>query len=180
MNSIKVIGALLVCVNLYSQTKTDFGFADKSIPELSQFEYYSGDWITDMEMIQEDGSFKQLEFVATIKGRFLEDHKTFQSQFTSPNGFFSTDVRTFNVTTKKWQALFLNAKAQRWHKFTSSIVDGKMTTIVIGGYSGKENFDLKIIDTVISDDHYLKNVFRSTDSMKTWTLVYKINVRKIK
>ncbi len=55
-----------------------------------------------------------------------------------------------------------------------------MTTIVRGGYSGKEEFDVKIVDTIVTDNHYLKNVYHSKDQMKTWDLIYKINVRKVK
>ena len=164
---------------LNAQNKPDYGFADQAIPELSQFEYYCGEWKSEMEMKQEDGTFKKLEFVATVTGKFLEDHKTFQSQFTNTNGFFSTDIRTFNTTTKIWEALFLNATAQRWHEFTSRVVDGKMTTIVLGGYSGKESFDVKAVDEVITDRLYLRNVYYSIDKMKTWELVYKINVKKV-
>jgi hypothetical protein len=54
-----------------------------------------------MELVQEDGSFKKLPAVATIKGKFLDDHRTYQSQFTTDRGFFSTDIRTFNTTTKE-------------------------------------------------------------------------------
>jgi hypothetical protein len=109
---------------MFSQSETNYGYADKSIPELSQFEYYRGEWKSEMEMRQEDGTFTKLEAIGTIKGKFLEDHKTFQSQFTNTNSFFSTDIRTFNTTSKQWEALFLNATAQRWHDFTSSIVNG--------------------------------------------------------
>ncbi|MDP2722926.1 MAG: hypothetical protein Q8O72_09230 [Bacteroidales bacterium] len=109
---------------MFSQSESNYGYADKSIPELSQFEYYRGEWKSEMEMRQEDGTFTKLEAIGTIKGKFLEDHKTFQSQFTNTNSFFSTDIRTFNTTSKQWEALFLNATAQRWHDFTSSIVNG--------------------------------------------------------
>lgn len=169
-----------ICANLIAQAGQDYGFADDAVPELAQFEYYRGEWKSEMEMKQEDGTFKKLEAIATIKGKFLEDHSTFQSQFTTDKGFFSTDIRTYNTTTKQWDALFLNAKAQRWHKFTSRLVDGKMTTIVKGGYSGKEEFDIKVIDNVITENHYLKKVYRSTDGVKNWELVYKINVKKVK
>lgn len=165
--------------NLLAQVKQDYGFTDNSIPELVQFEYYRGKWKSEIEMKQKDGTFKKLEVMATIKGKFLDDHKTFQSQFITDKGFFSTDIRTFNYITKEWTALFLNAKAQRWHKFTSKVVDGKMTTIVRKGYSGKEEFDVKVVDIVITDSHYLKNVYNSTDQMKTWVLAYKINVKKV-
>jgi len=174
-----IIAAFFICTNLLAQIKQDYGFADNSTPELAQFEYYRGEWKSEMEIKQDDGTFKKLEAVATIKGKFLDDHKTFQSQFTTDKGFFSTDIRTFNTTTKEWNALFLNAQAQRWHEFTSRVVDGKMTTIVRGGYSGKEEFDVKVVDIVVTDSHYLKNVYNSTDQMKTWGLVYKISVKKI-
>jgi len=180
MKTVITIIAFLSCMSSFSQSQADFGFADNSIPELSQFNYYRGVWNTQMELKQEDGTFKKLEAVATVKGVFLEDHKTFQSQFTTPKGFFSTDVRTFNTTTKEWKALFLNANSQRWHKFTSKIVDEKMTTIVIGGYSGKEEFDIKGVDTVISDNNYQRNIYYSYDDMKTWVLVYKMYAKKVK
>jgi len=176
-NSILVF---FICTNLVAQKGQEYGFADNTFPELGQFEYYRGEWKSEMEMKQKDNTFIKLETVATIQGKYLDDHKTFQSQFTTPKGFFSTDIRTYNSTTKEWQALFLNAKAQRWHKFTSKIVDGKMTTIVKGGYSGKEEFDVKIVDIVITDSHYLKNVYYSTDKNETWDLVYKISVKKVK
>jgi len=159
--------------------KAEFGFADSTIPELSQYEYYRGVWNTKMEMKQKNGAFIKLDAIATVKGQFLEDHKTFQSQFTTPDGFFSTDVRTFNTITKEWKALFINAKAQRWHEFTSKIVDGKMTTIVIGGYSGKEKFDIKAVDNIISDNNYQRNIYYSYDQMKTWVLVYKMYATKV-
>ena len=54
-----------------------------------------------------------------------------------------------------------------------------MTTIVKGGYSGKEDFDLKVVDFIISESHYLKKVYNSMDQMKSWNLIYKINVKKI-
>ena len=179
MHFFKIIIVLLLSTNLFAQVKQDNGYADHSIPELAQFEYYRGEWTSQMKMKQDDGTFKKLDAVATIKGKFLGDHKTFQSQFTTDKGFFSTDIRTFNTTTKEWNALFLNANAQRWHEFTSKITDGKMTTIVKGGYSGKEAFDVKIVDTVISDSHFLKNVYQSRDEMITWDLVYKIDVKKV-
>ncbi len=180
MNLFNSIIVFFICTHLTAQINHEYGFADKSIPELAQFEYYRGKWKSEMEMKLKDGTFKKLKFNAIIQGKYLEDHKTFQSQFTTNKGFFSTDIRTYNSTTKEWHALFLNAKAQRWHEFTSKIVDGKMTTIVKGGYSGKEEFDVKIVDIVITDSHYLKNVYHFTNQNKTWELVYKVNVKKIK
>ena len=55
--------------------------------------------------------------------------------------------------------------------------EGNMTTIILGGFSGIEIFDVKTIDIKISENHYLKNIYYSTDDMKTWTLMYKIKVQ---
>ncbi|SMD32656.1 hypothetical protein SAMN04488029_1006 [Reichenbachiella faecimaris] len=164
---------------LISQPVDKYGFADPSIPELAQFEYYRGIWQAELEMKQEDGSFKRIVGGATIVGRFLGDHKTFQSQFTTSNGFFSTDIRSYNLTTRQWEALFLNANDQRWHHFTSQLINGKMTTTVLGGYSGKETFDIKVTDTILSDTTFHKDVYQSTDDMKTWVLTYKIDLIKV-
>lgn len=177
MRILKVIITFLISLNGFSQSE-DFGYADPEIPELSQYEYYRGVWESTLEMKQDNGTFEKLDAVATITSKFLDDHRTFQTQFTTSKGFFSTDIRTYNMETKKWKALFLNAKSQRWHEFTSSLVEGKMTTMVVGGYSGKEKFDIKVVDTIISDIQYLKNVYHSYDKMKTWELVYKIEVNK--
>lgn len=173
-----IIGLLLLSFGA-SQAQNEFGYADKSIPELKQFEYYRGMWVSELEMRQDDGSFKKIEGGAQVTGRFLDDHRTFQSQFTTPNGFYSTDIRTYNTTTKQWEALFLNAKAQRWHQFTSKLIDGQMTTIVRGGYSGKEDFDIKVVDSIINQNQFHKDVYRSSDDMDTWVLTYKIDLKKV-
>jgi len=153
--------------------------ADKSIPELSQFEYYRGLWSVQMEIKQKDGSFKKMEGESTIRGMFLKDHKTFQSQYSTKKGAFTTDIRTYNTETKEWKALFLNARAQRWHQFSSKIIDGKMTTIVKGGYSGNEEYDVKAIDIIISNNQYQRNFYYSRDNMRTWKLIYKMMLDKI-
>jgi len=172
-----IIISVFISYSLFSQE--GYGFADKTIPELSQFEYYRGKWTTQMEMKQEDGTFKKLDFTSTITGKYLEDKKTFQIEFKGSNDFFSTDIRAYDMIAKEWRALFLNAKAQRWHNFTSKKIDGEMTSIIRGGYSGKEKFDVKIRDSVISESKYLKRVYYSIDEMKTWQLVYKIDVFKL-
>jgi hypothetical protein len=179
MKFFTIIGLLLFCTQVSTQNYPDYGSPDNSIPQLSEFEYYKGEWKTKMEMKQNDGSFKKIKFEATIKARFLEDHRTFQTQFIGSKGFFSTDVRTYNIRTNQWEALFINSKAQRWHKFSSKIIDGKMTTIVKGGYSGKEEFDVKIIDTIKSKKQYLRNVYHSKDKMKSWKHIYRITITRV-
>lgn len=169
---------IFLSFSLVAQEK-DYGRVDTSIPQLSEFGGYRGEWKAEMEMKLEDGSFRKIETEMKIIGNFLDDQRTYQSQFTTSRGFFSTDIRTFNTTTKKWDALFLNAKSQRWHHFTSELIDGKMVTLVLGGYSGKEDFDVKIIDTKISASEYLKHVYHSTDSQKTWKMKYRTKVTKV-
>lgn len=167
------------CNNLLAQIQQSFGYADASISELSQFEYYRGQWASEMEIKQENGSFRKLENIATVTGIFLEDHKTFQSKFTTPSGFFSTTIQTYDTTRNEWRALFLNANAQRWHHFTSKVIDGKMTSLVIGGYSGKESFDVRGVDEVVSADQYQRNIYYSYDSGESWELMYKMYYSKV-
>ena len=76
-----LIMILFHSIDLLAQATQEFGFADDYIPELAQFEYYRGEWQSEMSMKQDDGTFKKLKAVSTIKGEFLDDHKTFQSQF---------------------------------------------------------------------------------------------------
>ena len=176
----KVILSLLIfSISLYSQKNTDYGYADKSIPELSQFEYFRGEWKIAIEQKQSDDSYKLIKTKSKLIAKFLDDHKTFQTQFTNDKGFFSTDIRTYSKSEKKWKALFLNSRDQRWHKFTSTFINGEMVSIVIGGYSGNKEFDIKVIDTIISKTHFKKNIYKSDDNMKTWKLVYRMDYKKI-
>jgi len=185
MDRIRVAIILCVCVLTLlvsvasAATAMDYGQADQSAPEYSQFEYYRGQWRTSMSLRQEDGTFKPLDFVATITLRYMADGRTVQTEFTGSGGFFSADIRAFNPNTKQWEALFLNAQAQRWHQFKASLVDGLMTTIILGGYSGKEPFDVKVVDRIIDHDRFQKDVYHSTDKMRTWEMVYQIDVTRI-
>ena len=69
----------------------------------------------------------------------------------------------------------MNANAQRWHKFETNLIDGKMTAIVPGGYSGQEDYDVKIIDDEITSDKFTKEVFYSRDKGKSWRKTYIMN-----
>lgn len=169
---------ILLFTFILSPQDGDFGYADPSIPELAQMEYYRGVWGNEIEMIQE-GELVKLDFDSEVTGRFLRDHKTFQTEFTASNGFYSTDIRTYDTLKNEWRALFLNADAQRWHEFTMELVGDQMITMVLGGYSGKEAFDVKTVDTIKSPDHYVKNVYQSTDGGESWELTYRINAKRI-
>jgi len=162
---------------VHSPQEADFGYADPSVPELAQMEYYRGVWVNEMEMMKE-GQLVKLDFTSEVTGKFLQDHKSFQTEFTASNGFFSTDIRTYDTTKKEWRALFLNAKAQRWHEFTAKVVEDQMITMVLGGYSGKEDFDIQTVNEIVSADHYRKLVYQSTDKGQTWKLTYKINASR--
>ena len=149
-----------------------YGFADTSIAELSQYKYLRGHWRISMKMRNQQGQFEQLKTTFLLKAFYHDDHRTFQSVFTSEQGFFSTDIRSYDVKAKKWRALFLNAKSQRWHQFESKLVGSGMETIVKGGYSGKEAFDIKAIHTDIKADRFTGNIYNSTDKGNTWQQIY--------
>lgn len=155
-----------------------YGEADPSIPELSQFEYMRGLWEVTMFMAQEDGSFEELANKATVRAFYHEDGRSFQSIFSTTAGGFTTDIRTYNIEEKKWQILFMNARAQRWHKFEAQIVDGNMQTFVEGGYSGLEPHDIKIIDQEISGNSFTKHVFRRMEGEDEWKNTYIMQYKK--
>ncbi len=168
---------ILLFTFILSPQDGDFGYADPSIPELAQMDYYRGVWSNEIEMVQE-GELVKLDFESEVIGRFLEDHKTFQTEFTATNGFFSTDIRSYDTLNHEWRALFLNADAQRWHEFTVWQDGDQMITMVKGGYSGKEAFDVKTVDEILSPNHYQKWVYQSADNGETWELTYKINAKR--
>ena len=156
----------------------EFGSADNSIPELAQFEYLRGEWQAEMEKKNDQGEFVAIKNDATIKAFYHDDGRTFQTIFTTPLGFFSTDIRAFNTETQSWRAMFLNAQSQRWHQFESQFEDGQMVSVVPGGYSGKENFDVKVVHFDINKSSFKGNIYQSTDSGRSWSLVYKMKYRR--
>jgi hypothetical protein len=51
MKTLYIFAALLLATNLLAQTDQGYSYADSSIPELSQFEYYIGEWKSEMELV---------------------------------------------------------------------------------------------------------------------------------
>lgn len=152
--------------------QSEFGSANPSIPELSQFEYMQGLWDVTIHIAQDDGSFKQSENKATVRAFYHQDGRSFQTIFTTATGAFTTDIRTYNIQEKKWQVLFMNARAQRWHKFEAEVIDGNMQTFVEGGYSGSEPYDIKIIDMDVMEQSFTKEVFRRAKGDEAWNKIY--------
>lgn len=150
----------------------DFGAADPSVPALSQFEYMRGIWDVTIHMAQEDGTFKQTENKATVRAFYHSDGRSFQTIFSTSVGGFTTDIRTYNLEEEKWQILFMNARAQRWHKFEAEMIDDTMQTFVEGGYSGSEPFDIKIIDKDIDTEKFTKEVYRRAKGEQNWRKIY--------
>ena len=155
-----------------------YGYAESNSKELAQFEYLRGDWEIAMQSIDKSGNYTKLPTLFFLKAFYHEDHKTFQSTFTSSNGFFSTDLRTYNLQTAKWKVLFLNATAQRWHSFEASLHNGEMTTIVIGGFSGKEDFDIKTVHSDIKSNSFTATIYRSIDNQQSWQPVYLMSYQR--
>lgn len=165
----------LLVFNYASADQSEFGAANPEVPELTQVNYLRGNWDVLIQVRQDDGSFKPAANKARVKGFFHPDGRSFQTIFSTANGGFTTDIRTYNIDQKKWQALFMNAKAQRWHKFEARMRDGNMETIVAGGYSGKEDYDVRIIDKDISEKGFTKEVLHSRKDAQGWQKVYIMN-----
>lgn len=179
MFSIKVWFLTIIVLTTNAHARDlEFGEADESTVELAQFEYFRGQWDVEIAVKQDDGSFKVSKDKATVKGYYHTDGKTFQSIFTTSNGAFTTDIRSYNIEKDKWQVMFMNAKAQRWHSFEAGLENGNMVTNVTGGYSGKEKFDIKIIDKDVSRNKFTKEVYRSYDNGEKWQKIYIMNYKR--
>ncbi len=172
--SVFIIIALMFSMTVHAEPDIgqSFGAASPEHMELSQFQYMRGKWVIDMQMSDDDGQFRKLPNQAFVHGFYHSDGRSFQTIFTTDDGFFSTDIRSYNFDKKKWQIMFLNANAQRWHQFEASFSNNEMTTIIPGGYSGKEEFDIKAIDRDITKDGYIKHVYYSFDDGKSWIKKY--------
>jgi len=170
----------LAITNIAHAEQSTFGEADKSVAALSQFEYLRGEWEVSIQARQDDGSFKLLKNKASVRGFYHQDGRSFQTIFSTVSGGFTTDIRSYNLEENKWQILFMNATAQRWHKFEASLIDGIMVTYVAGGYSGREEYDVRIIDKDITDAHFIKEVFHSRNNGESWQKIYIMNFSRIK
>ena len=149
----------------------NFGHSDPAVPELAQYDFFRGKWRVDIQYLDEGGLWQAAQSPAYVTAFFHQDGRTLQTIFTTPGGFFSTDIRSFNIKTGKWQVMFLNAKRQRWHQFEASQVADMMVTIVPGGYGGDEAFDVKTEIGDISQDRFVNKVYQ-TDTAGSWRHVY--------
>lgn len=172
MKTIFLFFLMLLMTTMSKAEQGNYEAADPEIAELAQYEYMRGEWEVTIHVAEEDGTFRQTENKATVRGFFLPDGRSFQTIFSTSDGALTTDIRSFNVKTKKWQILFLNAKAQRWHQFEAYMINGVMQTIVPGGYSGNEDFDIKIIDRRITDQGFTKDVYRREKGSDVWAHIY--------
>ncbi|MCP5382921.1 MAG: hypothetical protein H6912_11205 [Kordiimonadaceae bacterium] len=180
----KIIFATFLQSLIFFQTalaeQVEFGISDKSISELSQFEYLKGEWDVTIQTRQENGQFNSLENKAKVKGFYLQDGRSFQTIFSTTNGGFTTDIRSYDKEEHKWKILFMNARAQRWHQFEAHMENEEMITFVPGGYSGKEDFDVRIIDKDFSDKKFTKEVFRKLHNKDDWQKIYIMNFERIR
>ena len=141
----------------------------KAGAEIAQFQFLAGDWTVKVQMRQKDGSMAMLKPHSHVLGRYLPDGRTFQQEFSVPEGsFFSTQVKAFHVKEKRWVNTFINSMRQRWTTTYSTWKDNEMTTIVPKGYSGKEAHWSKEIDSEFSNDRFMKRVYFSYDEGKNW------------
>jgi len=151
---------------------TAYGAPYAEVPELTQFSFFLGDWRVDMTYMGADGNWHKVPDPAHVKAFFMADGRTLQTIFTTPGGFFSTDVRSYDAKAGLWRAQFLNAKAQRWHSFTSQWLEDKMVTHVPGGYGG-DGPDVKTEMTDITPDGFTNNVYRKMED-GSWLHTYRM------
>lgn len=167
-------GFFSTCAFASGDLDKHFGSPSDALPEYAEFAYMRGDWDARMISIDANGNRTELPNTAHVTGFYHRDGKTFQSCFVAPN-FFSTDIRAYDVENAEWRAHFLNANAQRWSGFTVKKVGDAMQTVVPGGFSGKEAFDVKIIVGEIAENSFRSKVYSSSDGGETWTQTFEMS-----
>lgn len=178
LKRIAVFVAVLACGGTFSNAQdtpivSGYGASDPAVPELGQYDFFRGDWRVDMRYRTEDGSWQQVPSPARVRAFFHADGRTFQTIFTTESGFFSTDIRSWDVARRVWRVHFLNANDQRWHDFEAAMADGKMMTFVPGGYGGNGP-DIKTEIGDISENQFTNNVFQRLED-GTWHHTYKMS-----
>lgn len=169
-----LVGGVLSTHSIASdEFETQFGSPNEALPEYAEFSYMRGDWDAQMVSVDGDGNRTELANTAHVTGYYHRDGKIFQSCFAT-NNFFSTDIRAFDTENAEWRAHFLNANAQRWNGFTIKKLGETMQTIVPGGFSGKEAFDVKTVVSEITENGFQSKVYASSDDGETWRQTFEL------
>lgn len=173
---ISAFSLMAIAWPLWAQNNLEdlYGSPDSSQPEYEQFDFLRGEWESSIIIINTDGSRTPLKGTSNITAFYLADGRTMQTCFRASN-FFSTDLRAFDKNKGVWRAHFLNATAQRWSSFETRKIDDAMHTIVPGGFSGAEDYDVKTVQHNITPDSFQTDVFRRKKSSKNWIQTYEMN-----
>ena len=161
-----------------SATSPLYGRPDPSNPRYADFDYLRGEWEASITLINRDGSRQPLENKSKITAFYHADGQTVQSCFRATD-FFSTSIRAYDLSNDNWKAHFLNARLGRWSGFTVKKVGETRETIVPGGYSGKENFDVRAVEYDIKADSYRADIFRRAKGAEEWVQTYEMQYRRL-
>ncbi len=181
MRLLKVLIALLIPLLMLpalaqeSRFRGQIRHAAPDAPDaVKQWNFAVGEWDVTFKTRQEDGSVETSESKAYVRGYYLDDGLTFQSEFQSDSptdggdGFYSTMIKAYDTTQKKWINQFVNSRRQRWTTTESVWRDDEMVTTIPGGYAGDEPYIQREVDSEISPYGWTKRLFRSTDDGKSW------------
>lgn len=177
----KLITAGIVCLSSIGSTLSiasdqidqAFGAPNDEQPEFAEYAYMRGDWDATMISVDAEGNRTEIPGQAHVTGFYHRDGKIFQTCFATDT-FFSTDIRAYDTETGEWRAHFLNANAQRWNGFTVQKVGETMQTIVPGGFSGEEDFDVKSVVEEITENGFRSKVYASSDGHQTWRQTFEL------
>ncbi|MBO6504511.1 MAG: hypothetical protein JJ850_03905 [Kordiimonadaceae bacterium] len=178
--SIKLIWASLFFTMTLPATANDspYGAPNQSYERFADYAFFRGEWEASITIIRPDGARQDIDAKSRITAFYHGDGQTLQTCFRAP-GFFSTSLRAYDSTADLWRAHFLNAQLQRWSGFTIRKVGDTMETLVPGGFSGTEAFDVKTIEQNITDTSFTSNVFRRAHGSDTWVQTYEMRYEKL-
>jgi len=177
--NLKTFAAALLLISLPSAAAEPnlYGAPDPTLDAHSDFAFMRGEWQASMVAFRTDGSRVELESSAHITAFYHSDGRTFQICFSAPN-FHSTDIRAYDKVAGNWRANFLNASSQRWNDLISNRSETGVETLVPGGYSGTEDFDIKTVIRTTSDNSFISDVFRRAEGSDTWVQTYEMTYNR--
>lgn len=161
-----IIAALLFSFTAGAENKASIN--SSKLPEANQWLYALGNWQVTTQYQDEEGNLQTAANKATVNLTVLPDGITFFSEFIIGDSFYSSQMIAYNKERELWINNFVNSTRQRWTTTESKWANGTMTTLIPKGYSGKEKFIQRSIDTPITNGHYTKRVDRSYDLGRTW------------
>ena len=140
--------------------------------EINQLNYMIGEWSLIGFTRNETGQFEVIPHKTDFRAYFFNDgysviNESFEKK--DPNNFHGINIFFFDSVYNKFRITFINAKKNRIVSFDGEkSTDNEFIISNVGSYGQKKDLYYKEIDTIISKDLFIKRLYQSKDSGKSW------------